>query len=413
MYSRQAGMKAAARSAYREAAGHFEQALGAVSHLPDQREMREQAIDLRFALRSALLPSGDFARMLTCLREAEALAHSLDDQRRLGQISRLLSLHFWFMGAHDQSLAAGQRAVGTAGVDVVPRALANLNIGFAYQSMGKYALAIECFEQTRASIDWEQRHERFGQVNLPAVMCRSWAAWGHAELGTFDEGRRLGEEALQIAEAVAHPSSLMVATWGLGRLLIGQGNVPAALRVLERSLTICQEADLPLWLPMVAPALGRAFTLGGRVNDAMTLLRRALDRTVSMGTAAFQVLCGVSLGEAHLSAGQIDEAQTLGEQALASASEHGERGNQAYALRLLGEIAAQRDPPSTEMAEGFYRRALILAEEMGMRPLQAHCHGALSVLYVQTSNTDRARAEFAAAVALYRAMNMTLWCSEG
>ena len=145
-------------------------------------------------------------------------------------------------------------------------------------------------------------------------------------------------------------------------------------------------------------------------NDAMPLLRRALDRTVSMGTAAFQVLCGVSLGEAHLGAGQIDEAQTLGEQALAFASE---RGNQAYALRLLGEIAAQRDPPSTEMAEGFYRRALILADEMGMRPLQAHCHGALSVLYVQTSNTDRARSEFVAAVALYRAMNMTLWCSEG
>ena len=59
-YCRQAGEKAMARSAYREAVAYFEQALSALSHLPEQRDTREQAIDLRLALRSALSPlSGD------------------------------------------------------------------------------------------------------------------------------------------------------------------------------------------------------------------------------------------------------------------------------------------------------------------------------------------------------------------
>src|SRR5262249_36526085 len=83
-YFRQVGEKAMARSAYREAAGYFEQALGALVHLPEQRDTREQAIDLRLALRSALTPSGDLGRVLAYLREAETLGVALDDPRRLG-----------------------------------------------------------------------------------------------------------------------------------------------------------------------------------------------------------------------------------------------------------------------------------------------------------------------------------------
>src|SRR5262249_56350331 len=73
-YCRQAGEKAIARSAYREAVGYFEQALSALPHLPEQSDTIEQAIDLRLAMRSALVSSGDYGRILVCLREAEALA---------------------------------------------------------------------------------------------------------------------------------------------------------------------------------------------------------------------------------------------------------------------------------------------------------------------------------------------------
>ena len=45
-YYRQAGDKAMARSAYREAVACFEQALTALRHLPEQRHTQEQAIDL-------------------------------------------------------------------------------------------------------------------------------------------------------------------------------------------------------------------------------------------------------------------------------------------------------------------------------------------------------------------------------
>jgi predicted ATPase len=138
-YCRQAGEKAMARSAHREAMGSFEQALSALHHLPEQHDTNEQAIDLRLALRSALLPSGDFGRILEYLRKAESLAAALDDPRRLGQVSRFLSTCFYFRGAYDQAIASAQRALAlaTADVDVVLHALANQSLGYPYQVQGR------------------------------------------------------------------------------------------------------------------------------------------------------------------------------------------------------------------------------------------------------------------------------------
>src|SRR4029453_15678576 len=126
-----AGEKAMARSAYREAVGYYEQALSVLPHLPETRATHEQAIDLRLALRTALRPLGDLGHMLAVLRQAEALAVALDDHHRLGQILGILSVHFRIMGAIDQAIVAGQRALAlaTASGDVVLQALANLRLG--------------------------------------------------------------------------------------------------------------------------------------------------------------------------------------------------------------------------------------------------------------------------------------------
>ena len=111
-------------------------------------------------------------------------------------------------------------------------------------------------------------------------------------------------------------------------------------------------------------------------------------------------------------AGRLEEAQALAERALALARAHQERGHQAYALRLLGEIAARREPLESALAEAHYRQALALSEELGMRPLQAHCHLGLGNISLKSGRPDEARAELSAAIALYRTMQMTFWLPE-
>src|SRR5262249_46582253 len=250
---RQAGEKAMARSAYREAVAYVEQALRVLPHLP---ETREQAIDLRLALRSALRPLGAFERILAALHEAESLAAALPDPWRLGQVCVSLSLHFYLMGAYDQAIAAAQRALAldTVRGEVVLHALANLRLGLASQAQGDYHGAIDCYRQTVASLAGEQRYERFGFPLLIAVNARAHLAVCHAELGAFAEGCALGNEGLRIAEVVAHPGSLMYASCGMGLVALHQGDVPRARLQLERAMSLCHEADLPAYFPWIAVA---------------------------------------------------------------------------------------------------------------------------------------------------------------
>jgi hypothetical protein len=82
---------------------------------------------------------------------------------------------------------------------------------------------------------------------------------------------------------------------------------------------------------------------------------------------------------------------------------------EACVLRLLGEIAAQTDPPDLESAQEYYRRALARANELGMRPLLAHCHLGLGKLYRRLGNPKPAREHLATATTMYRGMGMTFW----
>ena len=118
------------------------------------------------------------------------------------------------------------------------------------------------------------------------------------------------------------------------------------------------------------------------------------------------------LGAGYLLAGRVEGAHRLAERLLALSRDRKERGNQSWALWLLGEIAAQRHPPDAAQAEAHYRHALALAEELGMRPLVAHCHAGLGTLYTTTGRWKQARAELSVAIALYRVMEMPFWLTQ-
>lgn len=99
----------------------------------------------------------------------------------------------------------------------------------------------------------------------------------------------------------------------------------------------------------------------------------------------------------------------LAVQALTLSREQKERGHQAYATRLLGEIARHDDPPDTANAAHYFGEAIVLAESLGMRPLLAHCHLGLGRLLRATGHPGVADAHLATARDLYAEMNMALW----
>jgi tetratricopeptide (TPR) repeat protein len=201
----------------------------------------------------------------------------------------------------------------------------------------------------------------------------------------------------------------MVASWGLGLLALRHGDLPRAIPPLERAVGLCQDADLPVYFSLMAAPLVAAYTLGGRVADAVPLLTQAMEQTLAMERVDMQAFCRLSLGNAQMLAGCTEEAHALAARALEHARAYQERGHEAYALRLLGEIAAHRAPPDVDAATAHYRQALALADELGMRPLAAHCHLGLGMLYVKLGRGEPAHTALSTAIALYRAMDMTFW----
>jgi tetratricopeptide (TPR) repeat protein len=410
-YFRQAGAKAMARSANREAVMCFEQGLDVLQHLPENHNTIEQAIDLRLDLRNALHALGESKRMFAILRDAERLAEVLDDHQRLALISNHMSNYFMWMGAPDRAVASSQRALAHAAAcgDITSQVVIRFNLAWAYVTMGDYGRAIDLNRSIAEFVKDDVHSGRASGGGFMSVLCRNVLAWMLADWGAFAEGLAYGEEGIRIAETSDHPGSLARIYNGVGQLYLRKGDLPKATSMLERAWRFCQVAHIALFSPVIAANLGSAYALSGRVAEALPLLEQAVAQAASMGHMGQQAHRLVQLSEGYLLAGRREEANDLAERAWELARLHQERGTQAYALCLRGDIAARRTPSGVEPAATHYRQALTLAEELGMRPLQAHCHHGLGTLYAKTGQAEQARAELAAAIALYRAMDMAFW----
>jgi class 3 adenylate cyclase/tetratricopeptide (TPR) repeat protein len=402
VFWKRAGERALGRSAYREATVCFEQALRVVQQLPESRATHEQAIDLRFDLRMALMVLGEFRRARDVLHEAATLASTIDDQRRLGWAAGYLTNLFWEMGDQEQAIASGERALEIAAHlnEAALQGIASRYLSRAYQAMGDYRRALDGLRQTASS-----EHSLFF-----VVVCL-------AELGEFAEGIACGEAGIQNAETGgrawggrAWNLSMMCAA--VGRLYLHKGDLHRAIPLLERSLELCRDAYIPLQFSFTAASLGAAYARSGRATEARPLLEQAVEQAAAMGRMFDYALSVAWLGEAALLAGHLEEAHDCAQRALECSLTYRERGNQAWILLLLGDIYAQRHPADIGPAETSYQQALTLAEALGMRPLQAQCHRGLGVLYGRTGRAQQARVALSTAIELYRAMEMTFWVSQ-
>jgi tetratricopeptide (TPR) repeat protein len=385
----------------------FEQALQALAHLPEDGDTQGLAIDLRLALGRPLNPLGENKRRLALLGEAEALARALDDRARLGWVLIAMTDVLRVTGDLDGAIAAGQQAFALV-VEIGESALrgeASLYLGQAYNAIGDFGRSAELLRHNVEAADWESGTPRTNVwIRSQAYLTQPLSA-----LGAFAEGRRHGEEALRFATLAGRGDTLSsVHTW-LGLLYLAQGDLEHALRVLEPGLALCRASGDRTNLRQIAAALGYAYALQGRLAEGRALLEEGISECIRMGALLFLAPRIARLSEVCRLAGRGEEAWQHARHALDLARQHKERANEAHALHQLGAVHAHAAPPDIAQAEAHYQQALALAEELGMRPLQAHCHRGLGTLYATIGQQEQARAALTTAIELYRAMDMTFW----
>jgi predicted ATPase len=410
-YCREAGARAAARSAHRAAVGHFERALGALANLEQTPARLAEAVDLRLDLRSVLIPLGQFRRTVKSLQEAQALARMLGDERRLGildsHLANYLHLTGHLAGAVEQAQDA--LAIATRLDDLPLRIVTTAYLGFVYHTQGRYRESAELSRRNVATLRGDLETQRLGMAALPAVYSRTCLAWALAELGEFAEAEAAGREALAVADRAAHSYSLVYACLAGGVVGLRRGDFEAAAGWLERGLGICHAQDIPVLLAMVTVPLVSAYAYGGRVTDALRVLDESDQRARQIGDPIGHWLRTGALAEVHVLAGRAAEARPLALEYLAQRRLIRAEGYEAWALLLLADVTAGLGTEAREEASALYRDAAGLAGRLEMRPLVARCRLGLGCLGRRAGQPAEAEAALLAAADLFRSMGMAWW----
>ena len=320
------------------------------------------------------------------------------------------------MGDQDRAIRSGRRALEIAAAveDSALRDMALRYLGCSYYAIGDYKGAVDVFKQVIGPRgDGLGSAAASGSAPRPAMdrttVTRVFLMLCLAEVGEFAEAIIYGEESMLIAQAIDSPFNLCAAQSALGRVHVHHGDFAKAAPLLEKALEICKAANIPLLFPFAASPLGACYLGLGRVEEALPLLEEAVEHATAMRRMVEYSQWTFWLSQALLLDGNLDRAVEVAERALEFALTYQERGHQAWTLRLLGDICVERGDDAFEQAESYYRQSMALAQELGMRPLQARCHLAHGILRGLAGRRDEARAALSASIELARAMEMRFW----
>jgi class 3 adenylate cyclase/tetratricopeptide (TPR) repeat protein len=411
-YLRQAGLKAAARSALQDARDWFEQALGLLATMPESEATLQQAFEIRLELRPVLNQLGEVRQQLERLREAEVLAQRLGDQRRLGRVYAFSTNIHALLGELDEASASGTRALAIARElgDLELRVLATTCLEQVQYFRGEYERVVELATGNLAALPADRVYDYLGSSAPASIYDRFWLVVSLAQLGRFAEAAEYEAEAIRLAESTHHAFTIGRAHHAAGVLHLLKGDWAKARSRLDYGIELYRRGNVVLALPSAVAASAWVLAQLDEASEALNRLREGeelLERQAARGIVGQHDWAYHALGRACLLLGRLDEARRLGARVVESRAS--QPGFAAYALHLLGDVATRTDRFDAESGEAQYREALALAKPRGMRPLVAHCHRGLGTLHRRIGKPPQAQEHLSAATTMYREMDMSFW----
>jgi class 3 adenylate cyclase/DNA-binding SARP family transcriptional activator len=400
------------RWANHEAVEFFEKALGLLAVSTETSETMETAVDVRLELRAVLAQLAEPRRALECLCEAEILANRLEDHYRHGRIHALMTNAHTLLAELDKALVCGERALKAADhlADARLRIVATTYLEQAHFFKGDYRIVVDLATENVARLQGDWKCDFFGLETPPSVYDRGWLMMSLAELGRFKEASEPAAVTHRTAVASRHVHAIGWADISAATVHMLKGEWADALPLLERSTEMSKKGNVGVLHPSLVVCLAWVTAQLGDANRAESLFNEG-ERLVRLHNESGYIgLLGwlfLRLGRTALALGQLEHAQRLGDRVLET-SRH-QPGFQAHAHLLLGDIAILSKSRDAEAGEPQFRRALALAQKLGMSPLVAHSRHGLCKIHRRAGRLDQANGQFEAATAMYREMDMAFW----
>jgi class 3 adenylate cyclase/tetratricopeptide (TPR) repeat protein len=408
-YLRDAGERAVARSANREAVAFYDDALAALRHLPESRETFALAVDLRLDLRPPLLQLGRLDDIHRLSKEAESMALQVDDEERLARAYSYLVNYHYLLGEPARTIEYGARclAIAERRHDPALATLARRYLGHSHHAQGQHRMAVQVLEDNITALEADIPGRPPISDTTANVASSAWLAWALADLGEFDRADACLDRARAQADLARHPYSQAIAWTLTGAVWYARGQIDRAVPTLARSLELCEQASLTVWQPIPATVLGACLIALDRKDDGMALLRDGVRRAESLGVMAYLSRWMLHLAEGLLMTGDVAAARATADRAMALALAHGERAHEAMAWRVLADVSAKE--ASFDAARQAYEQALTLTDELGLRPQMARAHFDLGRLQRRLGHLRDAEDHLARAIVLFADMGMRSW----
>ncbi len=396
-YSRHAGTKAAARSAFGQAVAYFEQALSALGHLSESRKTLEQAIAIRIELGPVLMATkGYFApEVEEIYTQARELCERFGESPQLFPVLWGLWLINNHRGRQQTAKEIGERLLALAEREQDTSLLlqAHHALWATLFNLGELAPAQVHLEQgfTLYNPQQHRHHASLYGGHDPGVCCGSHAAKVLWLLGYPDQAIKKAQDAVKLARELSHPYSLghalSFAAWVHQQRKEGK----TAQEMAEELITLGTEQGFPVWVRKGTIMQGWLLVQQGQCEEGISQMRQGAARG-----GRDEIYYDALVAEAHGKAGQVEKGLDVVNETLSKVNKTGFNYYEPELHRIKGELlmpSGGQGPESRvrKEAEECFCRAIGMAKIQSAKSLELQAVMSLSRLWQKQGKKAEAR----------------------
>jgi class 3 adenylate cyclase/predicted ATPase len=394
-YWHKAGQSAVQRSAHVEAITHLRQGLELLQTLPETPDRVQREIDLLLALGASLnATQGPTAAAVEhAYLRARQLCEHLENPYQLFPILRGLWNYYLVRAELQRAQALGEQLLTLAQhvQDSAMLVVARYALGATLFHLGAVASARTHFTQGIALYDPTQhRTSTFLYGEDVGVVCHSFSALALWYLGYPDQGRAQNDEALTLAQQVAHPFSLSFALSFTAVFHQCHREGRATQERSEAAMRLTTEQGFSYWMAVGLLLRGWAVAQQGQAQDGIEQLHQGLSAVRATGAALRRPYGLALLAEAYGTLGEPEAGLTVLTEALTLAETTGERWYDPELYRLKGELLLQQSSSNQTEAESCFQQAIAIAQDQQAKSLELRAVMSLSRLWHQQGKRHEA-----------------------
>jgi predicted ATPase len=399
-YWRQAGRRAARRSANAEAIAHLTRGLEILSGMPDTPQCAQLEIDFQMSLGPALIAvKGHGAgEVNSTYSRARELCEQIGDTQRLSRVLAGLCAYYTARGPYTTAYEMAERALELAEERGERRLLlqARTNLGVNAYLLGRFTTARAHLEQgiSLAALQppGESPAQDFG------VTCHAYSALTLFSLGYPDKALERSRASVQVARDLNLPFSLAFALYIASHLHRYRREPEAMLAYADEGIALCKEQKFALWLGGATAQRGWALVELGRIDEGVGEIRQGMDAWLATGAEVAKPYFLALLADAERRLGRCAEGMRMLDEGLAVVEELRDKFYEAEIHRLKGELILQQhveagtSSKAEDEAEASYRQALRIARDQCAKSWELRAAMSLARLWRRLDRREEAHA---------------------